>query len=103
MRTLQDTQGRDFRDWVVSLVINIFEFFLEIYLPWWTIYQLVKKLEKTLGIFTISCYPGLDPAQPNYQNFDDQVRLDQGDAVFVDAIHTDGSDYDTISGLFQNV
>lgn len=36
MRTLQDTQGRDFRDWVVSLVINIFEFFLEIYLPWWT-------------------------------------------------------------------
>lgn len=41
---------------------------------------------------------GLDPAQPNYQNFDDQVRLDQGDAVFVDAIHTDGSDYDTISG-----
>ncbi|XP_022316454.2 pancreatic lipase-related protein 2-like [Crassostrea virginica] len=41
---------------------------------------------------------GLDPAQPNYQNFDIQVRLDQDDADFVDAIHTDGSDYDTISG-----
>ncbi|XP_048763218.1 inactive pancreatic lipase-related protein 1-like isoform X2 [Ostrea edulis] len=41
---------------------------------------------------------GLDPAQPNFANFDIQIRLDQSDAVFVDAIHTDGSDYDTISG-----
>lgn len=63
----------------------------------------LRVRKKILRVFTISCYSGLDPAQPNYQNFDDQVRLDQGDAVFVDAIHTDGSDYDTISGLVQNV
>ena len=48
--------------------------------------------------FDGSLFSGLDPAQPNYQNFDIQVRLDQDDADFVDAIHTDGSDYDTISG-----
>lgn len=63
----------------------------------------LRVRKKIPRVFTISCYSGLDPAQPNYQNFDDQVRLDQGDAVFVDAIHTDGSDYDTISGLVQNV
>lgn len=63
----------------------------------------LRVRKKILRVFTISYYSGLDPAQPNYQNFDDQVRLDQGDAVFVDAIHTDGSDYDTISGLVQNV
>ncbi|XP_061182222.1 pancreatic lipase-related protein 2-like isoform X1 [Saccostrea echinata] len=46
----------------------------------------------------LSRITGLDPAQPNFQNFDLQVRLDQSDAVFVDAIHTDGSDYNTLSG-----
>lgn len=54
-----------------------------------------------LVIFYSFCLSGLDPAQPNFANFDIQIRLDQSDAVFVDAIHTDGSDYDTISGNLE--
>jgi len=34
---------------------------------------------------------GLDPAGPYFENTDNIVRLDAGDAKFVDAIHSDGS------------
>lgn len=33
---------------------------------------------------------GLDPAGPYFENTDSRVRLDEGDAKFVDVIHTDG-------------
>ncbi|XP_071120830.1 pancreatic lipase-related protein 2-like [Mytilus edulis] len=41
---------------------------------------------------------GLDPAEPNYKGTDVRVRLDPGDANFVDVVHTDGSPFDEISG-----
>ncbi|XP_069126907.1 pancreatic triacylglycerol lipase-like [Argopecten irradians] len=41
---------------------------------------------------------GLDPAEPNFKDTPPEVRLDANDANFVDVIHTDGSEYDTISG-----
>lgn len=41
---------------------------------------------------------GLDPAQPNFEGTQPEVRLDPNDANFVDVIHTDGSEFDTISG-----
>jgi len=34
---------------------------------------------------------GLDPAGPYFENTDSKVRLDSTDALFVDVIHTDGS------------
>ncbi len=34
---------------------------------------------------------GLDPAGPYFENTDPKVRLDSTDALFVDVIHTDGS------------
>ena len=41
---------------------------------------------------------GLDPAEPYFQYTDPLVRLDPGDADFVDVIHTDGASI--ISGGF---
>ncbi|XP_033738718.1 pancreatic lipase-related protein 2-like [Pecten maximus] len=41
---------------------------------------------------------GLDPAEPNFKDTPPEVRLDANDANFVDIIHTDGSEYETISG-----
>ena len=32
---------------------------------------------------------GLDPAQPYFQQFKEDARLDPSDAYFVDIIHTD--------------
>nr|XP_026690490.1 pancreatic triacylglycerol lipase-like isoform X1 [Ciona intestinalis] len=43
---------------------------------------------KRLGRIT-----GLDPAEPFYQGTDPVVRLDPTDALYVDAIHTDGKPY----------
>jgi len=34
---------------------------------------------------------GLDPAGPYFENTDPKVRLDPTAALFVDVIHTDGS------------
>jgi hypothetical protein len=34
---------------------------------------------------------GLDPAGPYFENTDPSVRLDPTDALFVDVIHTDGT------------
>lgn len=37
------------------------------------------------------CCSGLDAAQPGFEGCDRRVRLDKGDAKFVDAIHTNGA------------
>ncbi|GFS13714.1 pancreatic triacylglycerol lipase [Elysia marginata] len=49
----------------------------------------------TPGLGRIS---GLDPAQPGYHNFSEEVRLDKSDARFVDVIHTDAIPFGTIGG-----
>ena len=35
--------------------------------------------------------PGLDPADPHFEETDPIVRLDETDAYYVDAIHTDAN------------
>ncbi|XP_040063664.2 pancreatic lipase-related protein 2-like [Ixodes scapularis] len=45
-----------------------------------------EKLQGRLGRIT-----GLDPAEPFFQGMPTHVRLDEGDALYVDAVHTDGS------------
>jgi hypothetical protein len=35
--------------------------------------------------------PGLDPADPHFEGTDPIVRLDETDAYYVDAIHTDAN------------
>lgn len=47
---------------------------------------------------------GLDPAGPLYEGQDSRVRLDPGDAIFVDAIHTNaGKSYNGALGIIQPV
>ena len=46
-------------------------------------------------------FPGLDPAGPYFENTDKVVRLDPTDAMFVDAIHTDGESILTL-GNYNN-
>lgn len=41
---------------------------------------------------------GLDPAEPDYKGTDPVVHLDTSDANFVDIIHSDGSEFDYVSG-----
>lgn len=36
-------------------------------------------------------FPGLDPAEPAFENHPEGVRIDPSDAVFVDIIHTNGA------------
>ncbi|KAL4235573.1 hypothetical protein ACF0H5_003969 [Mactra antiquata] len=42
---------------------------------------------------------GLDPADPDFSNTDAVVHLDKTDADFVDIIHSDGAEFDYISGF----
>ncbi len=34
--------------------------------------------------------PGLDPAGPLFEGYDPTVRLDEGDALYVDVVHSNG-------------
>ena len=36
------------------------------------------------------CISGLDPAGPLFEGYDPRVRLDKGDANYVDVIHSNG-------------
>lgn len=41
---------------------------------------------------------GLDPAEPDFKDTDPSVHLERSDAEFVDIIHSDGSEFDYVSG-----
>jgi hypothetical protein len=41
---------------------------------------------------------GLDPAEPAFKDTAAVVHLDREDAQFVDVIHTDGSEFNYVSG-----
>uniref|UniRef100_A0A2C9JEY5 Lipase domain-containing protein n=1 Tax=Biomphalaria glabrata TaxID=6526 RepID=A0A2C9JEY5_BIOGL len=53
-----------------------------------------------MGPNVIGRISGLDPAEPSFKGFTYVVKLDKEDAQFVDVIHTDGSDFDLLSGGF---
>ena len=52
-------------------------------------YLSVQRVTLALNIANILA-AGLDPAGPQFEKKDPKVRLDPTDALFVDAIHTDG-------------
>ena len=39
----------------------------------------------------LSCFAGLDPAEPHFEKTHPMVRLDETDAFYVDVIHTDAN------------
>ncbi|XP_035665052.1 pancreatic triacylglycerol lipase-like [Branchiostoma floridae] len=56
------------------------------------------------GLGSLGRISGLDPAEPYFEHTDPLVRIDPGDATFVDIIHTDGSSILTLGfGLDQPV
>ena len=42
-----------------------------------------------INLWKLLCLAGLDPAGPLFENTPEEVRLDAGDASFVDVIHSD--------------
>ncbi|XP_052776289.1 pancreatic triacylglycerol lipase-like [Mya arenaria] len=42
---------------------------------------------------------GLDPAEPDFSDTDLAVHLDKTDALFVDIIHSDGAEFDYVTGF----
>ena len=62
-----------------------------------------ERLKNTYGRI-LGRITGLDAAGPYFENTDLVVRLDQSDAKFVDAIHSDGTSTIQIGlGIFQMV
>ncbi|XP_052264636.1 pancreatic lipase-related protein 2-like isoform X2 [Dreissena polymorpha] len=58
---------------------------------------------QTESNLTIGRISGLDPAEPAYEFHHEMIRLDQGDAAYVDVIHTNGAPFipNGGAGLFQ--
>lgn len=52
--------------------------------------------ERIPGIGRIT---GLDPAEPDFKDTDPRVHLEKTDAAFVDIIHSDGAEFDYVSGF----
>ena len=50
-------------------------------------------------IVLIILLTGLDPAEPDFEDTDNAVHLEKTDALFVDIIHSDGSEFDYVSGM----
>lgn len=47
-----------------------------------------------LYVIHVYLFPlGLDPAEPAYEYLHEMIRLDQGDAAYVDVIHTNGAPF----------
>lgn len=51
------------------------------------------------GLHKIARITGLDPAEPDFKDTDPLVHLEKTDAEFVDIIHSDGSEFDYVSGF----
>ena len=49
-----------------------------------------NEMKRRGATWTISRITGLDPAQPCFREADLSLKLDKGDAPFVDVIHTNG-------------